>query len=79
MTVSAPTRPLLLGCGILQNEIRFLIEKNGWPLETHFLNSALHIDFDKLSLALTSALKRHAGARDDRLLRCLSSADGEDS
>lgn len=50
---------LLLGCGILQREIRFLIEKNGWPLETHFLDSTLHIDFDKLSLALTASLKRH--------------------
>lgn len=58
MTTPAP--PLLLGCGILQKEIRFLIEKNGWPLDTHFLDSALHIDFGKLSLALTSALKRHA-------------------
>lgn len=50
---------LLLGCGILQREIRFLIEKNGWPLETHFLDSTLHIDFDKLSLALTASLKLH--------------------
>ena len=57
---SAPSPPLLLGCGILQNEIRFLIEKNGWLLETHFLDSALHIDFDKLSQALRSALNRHA-------------------
>lgn len=58
MTILPP--PLLLGCGILRNEIRFLIEKNGWPLETHFLDSALHIDFDKLSLTLTTALDRHA-------------------
>jgi len=57
MTMPFPL--LLLGCGILQREIRFLIEKNGWPLETHFLDSALHIDFDKLSQALTSALKHH--------------------
>ncbi len=57
MTMSPPL--LLLGCGILQKEIRFLMKKNGWPLETHFLDSALHIDFDKLSLALTTALDRH--------------------
>jgi len=56
----AATKPLhLLGCGILQREIRFLIGKNGWPLATHFLDSSLHIDFDKLSLTLTSALKQH--------------------
>jgi len=57
MTMPSPL--LLLGCGILQREIRFLIEKNGWPLETHFLDSALHIDFDKLSQALTATLKQH--------------------
>lgn len=60
MTVPTPAPPLLLGCGILQKEIRFLIKKNGWSLETHFLDSALHIDFDRLSLALTAALERHA-------------------
>jgi hypothetical protein len=58
MTTPTPL-PLLLGCGILQKEIRFLIEKNGWQIETHFLDSALHIDFDKLSQALTSSLNHH--------------------
>ena len=24
---------LLLGCGILRKEVRYLIEKNGWPVE----------------------------------------------
>lgn len=59
MTVDADKRLLLLGCGILQEEIRFLNEKNCWNLETCFLDSTLHIDFDKLSLALTSALRQH--------------------
>jgi len=59
--MTAPPPPLLLlGCGILQKEIRFLIDKNGWQLQTNFLDSALHIDFDKLSLALTSALDCHS-------------------
>lgn len=61
LTTPHPAPLLLLGCGILQNEIRFLTEKNGWPLETFFLDSALHIDFDRLSLALTSALNHNAG------------------
>jgi hypothetical protein len=61
MTIPPTPVPLLLGCGILRNEIRFLMEKNGWPLETHFLDSSLHINFDKLSLALTAALSHHAG------------------
>lgn len=60
MTESGQQRPLLLGCGILHKEISFLIEKNGWPLETHFLDSSLHIDYGKLSMALTGALGQHA-------------------
>jgi hypothetical protein len=50
---------LALGCGILKREILMLIEKNGWPLETFFLDSALHCEFDKLALALKSALTAH--------------------
>lgn len=54
-------RLLLLGCGILQKEIRFLIEKNRWPMDAYFLDSALHIDLDELSGSLSSALAGHAG------------------
>jgi hypothetical protein len=54
-------RLLLLGCGILRKEIRFLIEKNGWPLELFFLDSTLHVDFEDLSHSLKSALARHSG------------------
>ncbi|MDA8429753.1 MAG: DUF1638 domain-containing protein [Geobacteraceae bacterium] len=61
MTAPAATPLLLLGCGILHKELRFLIQRNSWPVETFFLDSALHIDFDKLSLALTSGLQQHAG------------------
>jgi hypothetical protein len=58
--MTANGKPLLLvGCGILQKEIRFLIEKNRWPLETLFLDSTLHIDFDRLFMALTTALESH--------------------
>lgn len=75
--------PVLLGCGILQKEIRFLIKKNGWPLETHFLDSGLHIDFGRLSLALTTALDHHAerenivfyGACHPQMDKMLASAD----
>lgn len=52
-------RLLLLGCGILKKEVDFLIQKNGWPLETLFLDSALHVDFDRLAKGLTSALAKH--------------------
>ena len=57
----ADNRCLLIGCGILKKEVKLLIEKNGWPLDTFFLDSALHIDFDKLSKSLASALARHSG------------------
>lgn len=50
---------LLVGCGILRKEIHYLIEKNDWPLETSFLDSALHVDFEKLSDKLTTALDKY--------------------
>ncbi len=50
---------LLIGCGILKKEIRYLIDRNHWPLESHFLDSTLHIDFEKLSDKLTAALDKH--------------------
>lgn len=52
-------RLLLTGCGILHKEIRWLIEKNSWPLDTVFLDSALHINFEKLSDQLTKAFAKH--------------------
>jgi len=51
---------LLIGCGILKKEVNFLIAKNGWPVDTFFLDSALHVDFDGLSSTLTTALKKYS-------------------
>lgn len=45
----ADARLLLIGCGILSKELDFLIERRGWPLDTLFLDSALHIDLGKLA------------------------------
>jgi hypothetical protein len=50
---------LLVSCGILKKEISFLIQKNNWPVESHFLNSSLHIDFEKLSGSLNAALSKY--------------------
>lgn len=50
---------LLIGCGILRKEIRRLIDKNLWPVDTCFLDSALHVDFEKLADELTCALSKH--------------------
>ena len=52
---------LLIGCGILKKEFRWLIEKNKWPVDTIFLVSSLHIDFEKLSKKLTAALAKYQG------------------
>lgn len=56
-------RFLLIGCGILKNEVRYLIRKNNWPLDTVFFDSALHCEFDKLSRVLTAALTRYKDRR----------------
>jgi hypothetical protein len=55
------SRLLLIGCGILQKEIRYLIEKNSWPVSAVFLPSGLHTDFGKLQGALEKSLEAHAG------------------
>jgi hypothetical protein len=53
----------IIGCGILKKEILFLIEKNGWRLETAFIPSGLHVDFDKLQNSLETCLSLHAAER----------------
>ena len=57
----ADDRQLLIGCGILKREVRFLIEKNRWSLDTVFFDSALHCEFDKLAQVLTASLAKHKG------------------
>jgi hypothetical protein len=51
---------LLVGCGILKKEVRFLIEKNGWPMDLFMMASGLHSDLNKLERGLKGALKKHA-------------------
>jgi Protein of unknown function (DUF1638) len=53
----AAERPLrMVGCGILQKEVDFLIAKNGWKVETQFLDSALHNYLNRLSTELEATL-----------------------
>ncbi len=52
----------LIGCGILKDEIDFLIEKNGWNLSARYLDSSLHVNFEKLEHSLTRALRHFGGA-----------------
>ena len=51
-------RLILIACGIFRKEIELLVRKNRWTVKTRFLDSSLHVDFNKLSAALTSSLSR---------------------
>lgn len=53
--------PYLVSCGILEKEIRFLAEKNGWDLRQTFLPSGLHVDFERLEDSLVKSLAQHKG------------------
>ena len=46
----------MVGCGILHKEVDYLIDKNGWNVETHYLDSSLHNYLGKLSQQLDGAL-----------------------
>jgi hypothetical protein len=46
-----------------RDEVRLLIEKNGWSLETRFLDSTLHCDLVRLGAGLEGTLRK-AGDRD---------------
>lgn len=48
----------LISCGIFKKEIQFLAEKKKWSVNLKFLDSSLHIYFDKLSKSVTGALSR---------------------
>ena len=46
----------LVGCGILHKEVDYLIARNGWHVETAFLDSALHNYLNRLASELNGAL-----------------------
>ena len=60
-TAATEARLLLVGCGILRKEIRHLIARNDWPLDTVFLDSSLHSDLGQLQARLQEALSRARG------------------
>lgn len=55
--------PALIGCGVLEKELRFLIHKNRLVLESEFLTPALHVDFGALKSGLTEALAKRQGQK----------------
>lgn len=58
-TADKPVR--MVGCGILHKEVNYLIRKNGWNVETQFLDSALHNYLNKLSSQLDAGLEFNEG------------------
>lgn len=48
----------LIACGILKNEIKLLAAKQQWNSILRFLDSSLHVDFDKLYSALEGSLRK---------------------
>lgn len=59
---------VLVGCSILHKEVDFLIKKNNWKIETHYLNSALHNYFNRLSSELNEALDEEQQNGNDTLV-----------
>ena len=59
-TASSTGKPLVMvGCGILHKEVDYLVKKNGWNVETQFLDSALHNYLGKLADQLNAALTKN--------------------
>lgn len=55
--VVAAGKPLrMVGCGILRKEVDYLIARNGWQVETRYLDSALHNYLGRLHDQLDAAL-----------------------
>ncbi|WP_036682609.1 DUF1638 domain-containing protein [Pelobacter seleniigenes] len=50
---------MIIGCGILEKEIRYLAERNNWSQELIFIPSGLHVDFDKLRNSLEKCLQQY--------------------
>lgn len=54
---------LLIGCGILADEVRSVIAERSLPVSIRFLPPALHLDPRRLEGRLTGALTEHADRR----------------
>jgi hypothetical protein len=59
--MSSRAPPLLIGCGILEPELRQLARERGVWLELELLGASLHLDLDRLEREFGAQLKRTAG------------------
>ncbi len=53
-------KPFVISCGILRNEIEYLLENGDIDAEVHFLSEKLHSDYNLLDRALNHALKKYS-------------------
>jgi hypothetical protein len=54
--LSGKSRPILISCGILQEEVEKLIEEQRLDVEPYFLDAGLHVVYAELEKELTTAL-----------------------
>ena len=52
-------RPFILSCGVMEKEIKQLIDNGELDAEVVFLNKYLHINYEKLHQALQASLLKH--------------------
>lgn len=60
---------LFISCGIFEEEIKHLMAEKKRDWQVHFLEAALHVNFDRLKARLVETLERHS--RDGTELRVL--------
>jgi len=53
-------KPCVISCGILKNEIEYLLKKGDIDAEVHFLSENLHSDYSLLDRGLNHALKKYS-------------------
>lgn len=58
--MNAPTRPLIIGCGILRRELQWLEQHRGLTFDAELLGPALHLDLPKLERVFGAQLERTA-------------------
>jgi len=56
--MNTETKPCLLSCGILKDEIEKLVEEGSFDVDLFFLDKSLHNNYDRLERALEGALQK---------------------
>lgn len=51
-------KPLLISCAILRKEIEQLVQNGDLDVQVHFLNETLHMDYNRLDLALCGVIQK---------------------